>query len=284
MFITVSKILIAALVLVLLYLLSIMPRMSGRPDLSPFDTRLFAHRGLHDNASGAPENSMPAFRKAVERGFGIELDVQTTKDGVPVVFHDFTLRRACGAAGKVCDYTYEQLQGFTLFKSSQRIPTLEEFLGMVQGQVSLIIEFKAEYKDMTVCRKADPVLRAYAGSYCIESFNPLVLFWFRKHHPEVMRGQLSDGFTHLEQFRGLRRKILMFPLQFLNLNFLSKPDFIAYNCKYENNISRRLCRKLFRSKAAAWTIKNEEQLSEAAPHFDVYIFDSFIPMTTLEKS
>ncbi|MBQ9123308.1 MAG: hypothetical protein IJY10_07450, partial [Lachnospiraceae bacterium] len=97
------KILTVALVVVLivaiLYFLMIMPRMMGRPDKTPFMDVLYAHRGLHDNESEAPENSMAAFRKAVEGGYGIELDVQLTKDQVPVVFHDFTLQRMARMAG-----------------------------------------------------------------------------------------------------------------------------------------------------------------------------------------
>ncbi|MDE6063272.1 MAG: glycerophosphodiester phosphodiesterase, partial [Lachnospiraceae bacterium] len=114
---TVVSIILAVSVL---YLLMIMPRMLHRPDSAPFAGVLYAHRGLHDNTSEAPENSMAAFQKAVDAGFGIELDVQLSFDKVPVVFHDFSLARACGAEGKVADYTYEELQQFTLFDSDQR--------------------------------------------------------------------------------------------------------------------------------------------------------------------
>ena len=102
--------LIVLVVLAVLYFLMIMPRMLHKPDTAPFKEWLYAHRGLHDNATEAPENSMAAFRKAVDAGFGIELDIQLTKDRIPVVFHDFTLKRVCGGEGKICDYTYEELQ------------------------------------------------------------------------------------------------------------------------------------------------------------------------------
>ena len=108
--------LICLAVFTVLYLLMIMPRMTGKPDTVPFKEWLYAHRGLHDNASDAPENSMRAFQKAVDAGYGIELDIQMTKDHVPVVFHDFTLKRICGAEGKVSDYTYEELQQFRLWQ------------------------------------------------------------------------------------------------------------------------------------------------------------------------
>ena len=119
--------LICLAALVLLYLLMIMPRMLGRPDTAPFMKWLYAHRGLHDNSSDAPENSMRAFKKAVDAGFGIEMDVQLSKDGVPVVFHDYTLKRICGEEGKVEQYTFEELQQFPLCGTDQRIPSLKMF-------------------------------------------------------------------------------------------------------------------------------------------------------------
>ena len=98
--------------LAVLYFLAIMPRMIKRPDTSLFKKVYFAHRGLHDNTGDAPENSLAAFRRAVEAGFGMELDVQVSSDGVPVIFHDFSLERICGVAGKVVNYTYDQLHGY----------------------------------------------------------------------------------------------------------------------------------------------------------------------------
>lgn len=273
----IANILTASTWLTGLYFLAVMPRMTGRADPAPFNTKFFAHRGLHDNKSGAPENSMPAFRKAVEKGYGIELDVQLSSDGVPVIFHDLDLARACGVQGLVRERTYEELQTLRLFGSEEKIPALKDFLEMVDGRVPLIVEFKSEDSDLTLCRVIAPMLRAYKGAYCIESFNPLVLLWYRIHQPKVMRGQLSDGFIHIPKYRALNKAPITIPVQFLIPNFLSKPDFIAYNHMYEGNISRRICRNLYKAKAAAWTIKSQSELEEAKKSFDVFIFDSFIP-------
>lgn len=281
-------------VLVVLYFLAIMPRVTKKPSRAPFVGRLYAHRGLHDNKSDAPENSMKAFQKAVDAGYGIELDVQLSKDGIPVIFHDFTLARVArypkgtepadavrnedgslGVKGKVCDYTFDELETFHLMDSEEKIPTFEEFLKLVDGRVPLIIELKIELLDMSVCRKADRMLRDYKGQYCIESFNPLGLFWYRRNHREVMRGQLSDAFhkEDPEAFRGP----LYFALTNLLFNFMTKPDFVAYNYHYAENLSRRLCRGLFHNVAAAWTIKDQAALDESRRNFDIFIFDSFIP-------
>ena len=260
-------------VLIVLYFLAIKPRLSRQKQWAPFKGVYYAHRGLHDNESEAPENSLPAFKKAVKAGYGIELDVQLTKDRVPVVFHDFTLERACGKPGKVYEYTYEELQQFPLFQSNERIPRFEEILKEVDGKVPLIVEIKLEWMDLTVCAFVDKLLKEYKGMYCIESFNPLVLTWYRRYHNDVLRGQLSDAFLKEGEYRG----VLYWILQNLLLNWMTKPDFVAYNHKYADNLSRRLCRKLYKNMAAAWTIKSQQELEAAKEEFDVFIFDSFIP-------
>lgn len=265
-------IMIILVVLVLLYMLMIMPRMVKRPDIRPFQGVLYAHRGLHDNETGAPENSMAAFQKAVEAGFGIELDIRLTKDSVPVVFHDATLKRICGVEGRVNDYTYEELQQFPLGKSEERIPRFEDFLKLVAGRVPLIVEFKGENTDIRLCPIADKLLREYQGIYCMESFNPLMVAWYRRNHGDIFRGQLSEKF-----FTNGRKQVLHFVLQNMLMNFFSKPDFIAYNCKEYDALARRICCGLYGATAVAWTIKSKEELAEMKSHFDLFIFDSFVP-------
>lgn len=268
-------VIITVLAVCILYLLMLMPRMLHRPDRKPFMGVLYAHRGLHDNASEAPENSMAAFEKAVEKGFGIELDVQLTKDKIPVVFHDFTLKRVCGAEGKVADYTYDELQQFSLCDSEQKIPRFEDFLKMVDGRVPLIIEYKIPGGDTEVCPVADRLLQDYKGVYCIESFNPLGLVWYRKNRKEILRGQLADNFIRSGEKEFPR--LLYFVLHHLLLNFLTKPDFIAYNHKCYRDLSRQLCRYLYGCLSVAWTIKDQEALEARREDFDLFIFDSFLP-------
>lgn len=261
------------LIVAILYLLAIMPRVTGKPDKTGFMNCLYAHRGLHDNASDAPENSLRAFQKAVDAGFGIEMDIQLTKDDIPVVIHDFDLKRICSAEGKVRDYTYEELQQFNLYGTDQKIPKFEDVLKLVDGKVPLVVEFKIDGDDLSLCPIADKILREYKGLYCMESFNPLCVRWYRKHHKEIMRGQLS--MAHLKP--DSKNKLLDFALQFLLFNFLTKPDFIAYDHHAYKNISRRLCWKLFGTVAVAWTIRSKEELEMAKAHFDLFIFDSFLP-------
>lgn len=256
-----------------LYLWAIMPRVCGRPDEQKLHGWYYAHRGLHDNDSEAPENSMAAFRKAVEAGYGIELDVQLTKDRIPVVFHDETLQRVCGAEGNVRDYTYEELQQFKLFQSEERIPLFEDFLKLVGGRVPLIVEIKIHEKTAEVCSKADELLQKYQGDYCIESFHPFAVKWYRKHRPEVIRGQLASNFNK----KGKRESASMFLVHYLLTNFLCRPDFIAYDHLHKRNLSRLLCKHLYGALSVAWTIRSSQEMEQAKADFDLFIFEGFLP-------
>ena len=273
---TVLKILgIVVLVLVVLYLLLIMPRMINRPDITPFMGRLYAHRGLHDNKSEAPENTMPAFRKAIEKGYGIELDIQLTKDDVIVVCHDFDLKRVCGADVKIKDLTYEELQQYKICDSNETVPKFSDFLKLVDGQVPLIIEYKSEDFNTKLFEMGDAMLREYKGLYCVESFNPLLVLWYRRHHKDIIRGILSDSYVK-EGFRAFP-KWGYFVLHNLLTNGIAKPDFIAYHHIYYKDLSRTLCRKLYHAPAVAWTIQSQQDLEQRKDDFDLFIFDSFVP-------
>lgn len=256
---------------VLLYLYFIAPRWIHRPDKKVFYQYFYAHRGLYDNASEAPENSLPAFLRAVEAGYGIELDIQLTKDGIPVVFHDENMKRMCGREGAIGDFTCEELQNFHIGCSKEHIPTLEDVLKLVDGSVPLIVELKTESLDLKLCSAADRILSGYRGSYCIESFNPLALLWYRCNHKQVIRGQLSTAFLRKKEYHGF----LYFLLQNLLLNFLGRPDFIAYEKMYTNVLSYRICCKRMGAVPVAWTIQSPQEFEKARKEFDWYIFEGF---------
>lgn len=260
-------------VLLLLYLIAIMPRIRRRPDCTPLMGNYYAHRGLHNNKSEAPENSMAAFQKAVQAGFGIEMDVQLTKDLIPVVFHDESLKRVCGVPGNVRDYTFEELQQFPLCGSQERIPKFQDFLNLVHGQVPLIIEIKIHEDVDKVCTAVDQILNPYQGVYCMESFNSYAVNWYHKNRPEVIRGQLSSNFRK----EGIKESMAHILVHYLLINFIAQPDFIAYNHLFRSNLSRILCRKLYGILSVAWTIRSQEELDQNRNHFDLFIFQDFIP-------
>lgn len=253
------------------YLLAIMPERGRRAER--MKGVFFAHRGLHDLAVGTPENSMAAFQAAVEKGYGIELDVQLTKDQIPVVFHDFTLKRVCSVEGRVADYTFEELQQFRIEGTEEKIPRFADVLRLVDGAVPLLVELKCPDLGCDVCRIADRELQNYRGSYTIESFSPIALFWYRRHRPEVLRGQLAMNYQRQEGHYGPERMAS----RHLLYNFFSKPDFIAYDIRDRRAISKTICRDLFGCPCAAWTVRSKKQLGQVRPYYDCFIFEGFCP-------
>jgi glycerophosphoryl diester phosphodiesterase len=191
-----------------------------------------------------------------------------------MVFHDTELERVCGVEGDLKDYTYEQLKEFTLFGSEEKIPTLKEAMDLIDGKVPVIVEYKGESLDVTVAKVTDQVLCEYDGVYCIQSFNPMIVGWYRVNRKEVIRGQLSEK---LYSAPDAEKSALNFVLENLLLNVYAKPDFIAYKHDHYDNLSRRLVNGLFGKLSLAYTITNQEEYEAAKEHFDMIIFDSFIP-------
>ena len=129
----------------------------------------FAHRGLHDNKT-LPENSLAAFRNAVEHGYGIEFDVYLTDDGTLIVHHDPSLKRSCVIKIHPEKINSSRLDDYKLFGTDERIPRFDEVLALVDGKVKLIIEVKLTKKYQKTCAALLDALKDYKGEYCIESF------------------------------------------------------------------------------------------------------------------
>ena len=264
---------ILLLFLVGLYLFMVCPRVWGKVDRTPFKGVDYAHRGLFDNESEAPENSLAAIKKAVEAGYGIEFDVQLSKDDIPVVFHDASLKRVCGIDGKVWEYTLEELQQMHLAKSGETIPTFEKVLQTIDGRVPLIIEYKMDRADTKVCVLGNELLKDYQGVYCVESFHPMAVRWYKKNRPDIMRGQLCEEYW---KYGSKLPRVLSYFLGYLLSNFLTRPDFISYKHQDAKNISRRICTGLG-ALPVCFTVKNQEDYEKAKEYFQLIIFDSFIP-------
>lgn len=263
------------LIIPILYLMAIMPKITNMADFTPFKGWFYAHRGLYQDEDTIPENSMAAFKLAIENNYGIEFDIQLSKDDIPVVFHDDNLERVCGVDGYIWEYTYEELKEFRLFGSSEGIPLLTEVLELVDGKVPLIIELKGDKKDTSIAGIVAPFLDNYQGIYCIESFNPMIILWFKKNRPNIIRGQLSMRYEYED--KSPSEKFLYFGLQNLLLNFLTKPDFIAYNHKDTDVFSFKLSTKLYNPFLFAYTIQSTEDLQKNWDKFDLFIFDKFVP-------
>ena len=260
-----------ALAIILLHGWAIMPSRR-KCALEKYMGVKYAHRGLHGD--GIAENSMSAFRAAKEAGFGIELDVRLSRDEELVVFHDPTLTRVCGVDALVSDCTSEELSKMSLSGTADGIPTLREVLELIDGSVPLLIEIKMEGDEHGVPEALAEVICDYHGDYIVESFNPLALGTWKKIMPEVPRGILSSRFTKLEKYRG---KILYFLLENLLLNFICRPDFIAYEKDGHASPNLRRIRKRWSTPLFAWTVRSKDEEAKAiSDGFDTVIFEGYI--------
>lgn len=262
------------LILLALYLFLIAPNLFHRKLCAKqLTSHAYAHRGLYDNARGVPENSLPAFERAVRAGYGIELDVRETRDHVLVVHHDETLERSCGDKRRVCDVPLAELQQLELFKTGEHIPTFDEVLSLVNGQVPLIVELKTDFYNHALPQAVHQRLSQYSGVYCIESFDPFAVRWYRKNARSVVRGQLS--FMPPLKNKPFKEKLRRIALGYLLIDFLGRPDFIAYGYKTDANISFRIVANIFRPLLAAWTVCDQETYRELQQYYDIQIFERF---------
>ena len=244
-----------------------MKRLFERKD---FDHYYFAHRGLHDIRKGIPENSLAAFRAAADRGYGAELDVQLSRDGQVVVLHDDTLDRVCGVHGNVCDFTLEELRKMRLLWTEETIPLFTEVLSAFgQGGGSLIVELKSGKRNDELCEKTLALLKKYPGVYCVESFDPFIVQWFRKNAPEVIRGQLAQlpG-----EYRPAQNRFVSWMLGTCRFSFLNRPDFIAY--KIGQRPERILAKRKKGVMLVGWT--SHDAQADARDN-DAVIFEGYEP-------
>ena len=262
-----TTLLIILAVLLAIYVFLAFPRLPRRKidHLAGYD---YAHRGLWNDE--LPENSLPAFKNAVDNDFGIELDVHVTADDQLVVFHDDILDRMCGVSGKVADKTLAELRALHLKGTNCLIPTFDEFLKVVGGKVPLIIEVKSNKRNDLLCSLLWARLQRYEGPYCMESFDPRAVQWFRKNAPQVIRGQLAYG-------RG-RKKVTLINVLLGTLiqNVLGRPDFIAYEAATDNNPAMWV-QRLLRPWLVCWTIHSQADMDRQRSRYDLQIFEGFVP-------
>ena len=237
-------------------------------DLEFLKQNLIAHRGYFDKTIGIPENSLPAFKRAVENNFIIELDVHILKDKNIIAFHDDDLSRMTGINKKVKDLSYEDINQLKLDKTDNKIPLLTEVLDLVDGKVPIIIELKYDAKYGKLEYELVKILSNYKGKFVVKSFNPLSVFWFKKHYPEIIRGQLAEGYRNSN-----KNFIEKFLLKNMCFNFITKPDFVSYQIEGLPNIVLDKFKK--NHIVLGWTVRTKEQFKNGRKYFDNLICENF---------
>ena len=169
------------------------------PDRAPdwLTAQSYAHRGLH--SLSAPENSRSAVERAIAAGFGVECDIQMSRDNVPMVFHDWDLERLTSARGRLNLQTSENLKRLRLSESDDTVWTLADFLECVGERAAVLVEIKSlpHFDIASACTAIAACLRGYNGPVAVMSFDPRAGEWFAKHAPEFLRGLVTtDTYDH----------------------------------------------------------------------------------------
>ena len=216
----------------------------------------FAHRGLH--GPGVAENSLTAFRAAIDAGAGIECDVRLSADGEVVVFHDHDLQRLCASALTIEATSAALLTGQRLLGTNEHIPSLHMLLDLVRGKVPLLIELKCRGGNAAKLAEAVATnLAAYSGPAGVMSFEPAAGKWLARHAPHIRRGLvISRNASAFDRWRCLRAS----SAQFLAIDFgaLARP-WVARERKTKWVYS--------------WTIRSEADRQTAEIHADALIWE-----------
>ena len=247
--------------------------MAPAHNLAPF-IRPVAHRGLHDAARGIVENTWGAFDAAVAAGYAIECDLRPTADATPVVFHDATLDRLTGQAGRLDHLTMAALRALRLSGSGEPIPTYADLLDHVAGRVPLLVEIKSDWDPPSasfIAHITDRTLSA-AGPVALMSFDPAVLHAVRARAPSLPIGIISGRYAppgwwsdRLDESRRAR-------LTALEETADLAPDFIAYCVDHLPQPAVTAARARG-TPVFAWTVRTPEQKRRADDYADAPIFE-----------
>lgn len=237
-----------------------------------------AHRGLHGGE--IPENSLSAFEEAAAKGYSVETDVQMTKDGELVLFHDDDLLRMCGVDKKVAACTYAQLCSLRLKNSQEKIPLLSDLLQRIGGRVPLLIELKHQpnAKTNVFLKKVAEELKDYRGTYALQSFHPAYVKGCKKLFPQIPCGILATAHPKKADLGGgAFWKLKAHLVKHMSLNFWSKPDFISFLfCDYPTKETEK-----FKGAKLAWTVRTPQEEAYARKYADNVIFEGFLPEKTV---
>ena len=270
-------VIIVLILLLLIYAELIRPNLPRR-DITPLLGRDYAHRGLwNTNEPGKenrPENSLAAFRAAVEKDYGIELDVHLTKDGALVVHHDDSLKRLTGVDIRIAESTLEEVRACKL-PNGEAVPTYDEVLEIVAGRIPMIVEVKVEKRNHAALSKAVyERMKRYEGPWCMESFDPRAVQWFRQNAPEIIRGQLA--FDKAGKGKNIKTWGRNLYIASMLQDFLSRPDFIAFDAKSVkwHSLPIHLLRRM-KPWFVAWTVRSQADMDALRGQYDLQIFEKF---------
>lgn len=236
-----------------------------------------AHRALHDKAAGRPENSLAAIRAAIDKGYGIEIDLQPSSDGQAMVFHDEKLDRLTAKRGRVKNRSAAELGKIRLSGGDEGIPTLGEVLDLVDGRVPLLIEIKDQDGRMGpklagLEEAAARALEGYEGPVAVMSFNPHSMAAMAELAPHIPRGLTTAGWKDAKAraFLAGRRKGLAQIADFdrVGASFISHEARDLANPRVHELKSRGV-------PVLSWTIRSPAEEAKARKVADNVTFEGY---------
>lgn len=230
-----------------------------------------AHRGYHDMNHAIWENTLPAFKRAIDAGFSIECDIRLSADGVPLVFHDDELQRLCGRDGAIEDLTAAEAKTIAIGKTEATIPTLADLLAACCGKVPLVIELKASHVDPRTFAEATlAALADYDGAVALMSFDAALLSALKQAGATQPLGLTAEGRSH--EALADHRETFAMGLDFVSYYYDHLPnDFVAG--LREKGVS-----------VITWTVRNEDARRHTFQYADQMTFEGFDPRRSSSQS
>ena len=255
---------------------SIKPRTKNKPDMSPFFNYDYADGGLCDFMDARPEASDASIRAAVNKGYGVALDIRVTKDGVPVVFKDSDLFRLCGVDGILEERTLAEISEYCLQETEEKIMTLEEALDLVNCRVPVVLKLDV-YKDNfgTLAHRVCEIVDCYEGVFTIESEDFRVLRWFAKERPRIIRGLVYR--KQLNPEKTFTDFIMCFIHNSLITNAFARPDYISVAFDDRDSFSIKACRLLYHVPLTYRDVKDEIDYETGRMQDAVVVFEGIEP-------
>ena len=253
--------------------------MRQNPPISPdwLTARPIAHRGLHDAALGVIENSANAATAAIAHGFAIECDVQLTRDGEAVVFHDFGLERLTDQTGLVSAYSARELSHIPLRHSTDSIMALPAFLAMLEGRVPLVLEIKSRFDgDLRLTQRVAEIVKSHSGPVALKSFDPNCVAALRKLTPNHPRGIVAMGDYNYPDYAHMTHEQKHSMANLLHFDE-TQPDFVSWRVRDLPSAAPFLCRAALGLPLMTWTVRTDADRAIAAAHADQMVFEGFIP-------
>ena len=246
-------------------------------DLTWLKENLIAHRGLHTLDQSVPENSLESFRLAMDQGYSIEFDINILKDGEVVVFHDHNLNRLFKTDKELDELTYQELKNYPL-TNHELIPTLRETLTLIDGKVPILIELKPHGNVKQLCVNFMDIMKNYKGKYAVFSFHPKVVYYLKKYHNNVIRGQISEYFKTDNKMP----KLFKFLMKRMMFNRFTKPDFISYGIydipnKYLDKLKKKGITII------SYAARSQKDFDFVKSHYHNVVFEYFTPTKKVPK-